>query len=564
MRGMSEQPRGPGPARVTRASRPQALRDGIARDPGASSRSRRSSRPRSRRPPRAAAADPRLPDLDRTDLPLVTIDPAGADGPRPGAAPRARRRRLRGALRDRRRRGVHHARRPGRRRGAPARPDAVRRGLPGPAAPDVDLRGRRLAAARPGPPRPALDDPASTRPARAPTSRSSGRGCAAGPSSTTRACSGRSTTARPTSRCMLLKEVGELRLAARGRPRRRLAAAARAGGRRRGRRVVAGVPRRCCPSRSGTRRSRCSPASPRRRSWSTRGSASCAPCRRRTRATSSGCTAPRARWASTGRPSSSTPTSSAASTPRKPHHAAMIVGLHPAAARQRVRRLRRRGARASRSTPRSPPSTPTSPRRCAGSATGTPGRSASRCAPAPTCRTGCSPRLARAARDDAGVRAAGASATSAMVLDLVEAGLLQHRVGETFDGGRGRGRREGPDPRRRHHPDPAVEARCPGDRPLPLGTDVRVRLTTADVDHPVGGLRARLSRVGADGPPEPAESAQMGRRTRRVGADGGRPTRRVGADGPPDHAESAQMGLSPAVGANGPACRPGSVPATGR
>ena len=34
-------------------------------------------------------------------------------------------------------------------------------------------------------------------------------------------------------------------------------------------------------------------------------------------------------------------------------------GLHPAAARQRVRRLRRRGARADPSTPRWPRSTPT-------------------------------------------------------------------------------------------------------------------------------------------------------------------------------------------------------------
>ena len=36
-----------------------------------------------------------------------------------------------------------------------------------------------------------------------------------------------------------------------------------------------------------------------------------------------------------------------------------------------------------------------------------------------------------------------------MVLDLVEAGLLQHRVGESFAARRGRGEREGPDARRR-------------------------------------------------------------------------------------------------------------------
>ena len=57
-----------------------------------------------------AAADPRLPDLDRTDLPFVTIDPAVVDGSRPGAPHRARGHRLRRALRDRRRRGVRRSR----------------------------------------------------------------------------------------------------------------------------------------------------------------------------------------------------------------------------------------------------------------------------------------------------------------------------------------------------------------------------------------------------------------------------------------------------------------------
>ena len=38
-----------------------------------------------------AAADPRLPDLDRTEIPFITIDPEDVDGPRPGAAHRARR-----------------------------------------------------------------------------------------------------------------------------------------------------------------------------------------------------------------------------------------------------------------------------------------------------------------------------------------------------------------------------------------------------------------------------------------------------------------------------------------
>ena len=96
-----------------------------------------------RRPPRRRPP-PRLPDLDRTDLPLVTIDPPTLDGPRPGDAHRARRRRLRRAT----------TRSPTWRRssrpGDPIDLEANKRGetLYGadskvPAAPAVDLRGRR-------------------------------------------------------------------------------------------------------------------------------------------------------------------------------------------------------------------------------------------------------------------------------------------------------------------------------------------------------------------------------------------------------------------------------------
>ncbi len=70
-----------------------------------------------------------------------------------------------------------------------------------------------------------------------------------------------------------------------------------------------------------------------------------------------------------------------------------------------------------------------------------------------------------------------------MVLDLVEAGLLQHRVGESFpavvvevndkDATRGIVTVA----------DPAVEAPVVSASDLPLGTDVRARLTVADVEH---------------------------------------------------------------------------------
>src|SRR3954468_1913074 len=71
-----------------------------------------------------------------------------------------------------------------------------------------------------------------------------------------------------------------------------------------------------------------------------------------------------------------------------------------------------------------------------------------------------------------------------MVLDLVEAGLLQHRVGESFeavvvevnDKERTRGIVT--------VEDPAVEAPVVSASDLPLGTEVRIRLTPADVAPP--------------------------------------------------------------------------------
>ena len=67
------------------------------------------------------------------------------------------------------------------------------------------------------------------------------------------------------------------------------------------------------------------------------------------------------------------------------------------------------------------------------------------------------------------------------MLDLVEAGVLQHRVGETFDGVvvdlDNRDEKRGTVTVQ----EPAVEARVTADAPLPLGQDVRVRLAQADV-----------------------------------------------------------------------------------
>jgi exoribonuclease R len=68
-----------------------------------------------------------------------------------------------------------------------------------------------------------------------------------------------------------------------------------------------------------------------------------------------------------------------------------------------------------------------------------------------------------------------------MVLDLVEAGLLQHRVGESFEAVVVDVSEKEPTRGTLTIADPAVEAPVVSASELPLGTDVRVRLTTADV-----------------------------------------------------------------------------------
>jgi exoribonuclease R len=69
----------------------------------------------------------------------------------------------------------------------------------------------------------------------------------------------------------------------------------------------------------------------------------------------------------------------------------------------------------------------------------------------------------------------------AMVLDLVEAGLLQHRVGESFEAVVVDVDEKEPTRGTVTVAEPAVEARVVSASDIPLGTEVRVRLTTADV-----------------------------------------------------------------------------------
>ena len=119
----------------------------------------------------------------------------------------------------------------------PPRRDAVRRGLQDPAAPDGALRGRRARCC------PTRSGPALLWTITARRRRASGTDVhveralvrSTRPARLRRGAAARSTTARADESLTLLKEVGELRLAPRGRPRRGVAAAARAGGRHRGR-----------------------------------------------------------------------------------------------------------------------------------------------------------------------------------------------------------------------------------------------------------------------------------------------------------------------------------------
>lgn len=74
-----------------------------------------------------------------------------------------------------------------------------------------------------------------------------------------------------------------------------------------------------------------------------------------------------------------------------------------------------------------------------------------------------------------------ASAYERGVLDLVEAGVLRDRVGEVMDAVVVDVEERRPERGRVVVPGPAVEARVEGEQPLPLGQDLRVRLVEADV-----------------------------------------------------------------------------------
>jgi exoribonuclease R len=67
------------------------------------------------------------------------------------------------------------------------------------------------------------------------------------------------------------------------------------------------------------------------------------------------------------------------------------------------------------------------------------------------------------------------------VVDLVEAGVLRERVGETFPGRHRRRRPQGRQARHHHGAGPGIEARVTGSGPVPLGDEVTATLAQADI-----------------------------------------------------------------------------------
>jgi exoribonuclease R len=68
------------------------------------------------------------------------------------------------------------------------------------------------------------------------------------------------------------------------------------------------------------------------------------------------------------------------------------------------------------------------------------------------------------------------------ILDLVEAGVLADRVGDSFDAVVVEVAEDDPTRGELTVPDPAVEARVVGSADLPLGQAVKAKLTKADVE----------------------------------------------------------------------------------
>ena len=217
---------------------------------------------------------------------------------------------------------------------------------------------------------------------------------------------------------------------------------------------------------------------------------------------------------------------------------AALPRLHPRASTRPCRPTRRWSSRArgccaaaatspstarcppSRSTPRWPRSTPTSRRRCAAWWTGTPARSASRCAPSSRCPTGCWRRCPRCRRRCSSP-AAGPAATRTPSSTWSRRGCSPHRVGEEFDAVVVSVDEKDPTRGVVMLKDPGVEAPVVGSSELPLGNDVRVTLAAADVATRKVEFRPLES---PDHPRRVADGDDVGREVlghHRAGADHG-------------------------------------------
>ena len=211
------EPSGPGPRarRGGRAVPPRRDRH----DPERAEGRARTSRPRSRRPRARRRVGPRLPDLDRTDLPFVTIDP-------PARSTSTRRSTSSATAAATSCTTRSPTSRPSSQPGDPIDLAAHARGetLYGadskvPLHPTGAVRGRGLAAARPGAARPAVDDPRRRHRRGHRRAGRAGPGAVDGQARLRRRPAGRSTTAQPARPCSCSRRSassGSEREAARG------------------------------------------------------------------------------------------------------------------------------------------------------------------------------------------------------------------------------------------------------------------------------------------------------------------------------------------------------------
>ncbi len=192
------------------------------------------------------------------------------------------------------------------------------------------------------------------------------------------------------------------------------------------------------------------------------------------------CAVPPRRCASTGRTTSRTRNSYAPSTPGSRTTPPSSRSARRCCAARATRRSAAASSPNTPCTPRSPPPTPTAPPPCAASSTATPPSCASA-----ACAGAGVPQWVLAALDELPKEMAEGTRRGNMVerecVDIVEAALLKDRVGELFDAVVVDVKDHEPAVGTVQLTDPAIVARVEGGpAALPLGERLRVRLTQAD------------------------------------------------------------------------------------